>query len=32
VVVFATHDAQAAAICDDEIHLVDGYAVTPTRL
>ena len=31
-VVFATHDAQAAAICDEEIHLVDGYAVTPTRL
>ncbi len=30
-VVFATHDPQAAAVCDDEIHLVDGYAALPTR-
>jgi putative ABC transport system ATP-binding protein len=28
-VVFATHDAQAAAVCDDQLHLVDGYAVAP---
>jgi putative ABC transport system ATP-binding protein len=26
-VVFATHDPQAAAVCDDQLHLVDGYAV-----
>jgi putative ABC transport system ATP-binding protein len=26
-VVFATHDPQAAAVCDDELHLVDGFAV-----
>lgn len=25
-VVFATHDPEAAAICDAELHLVDGYA------
>lgn len=30
-VVFATHDPQAAAACDDELHLVDGYAVAPVR-
>jgi putative ABC transport system ATP-binding protein len=30
-VVFATHDPQAAAVCDEEIHLVDGYAVVPAR-
>jgi putative ABC transport system ATP-binding protein len=30
-VVFATHDPQAAAVCDEEIHLVDGYAVMPVR-
>ena len=29
-VVFATHDPQAAAVCDDQLHLVDGYAVAPT--
>lgn len=29
-VVFATHDPQAAAVCDDEVHLVDGFMV-PTR-
>jgi putative ABC transport system ATP-binding protein len=28
-VVFATHDPQAAAICDEELHLVDGFAVVP---
>lgn len=28
-VVFATHDPQAAAVCDDQLHLVDGYAVAP---
>jgi putative ABC transport system ATP-binding protein len=28
-VVFATHDPQAAAVCDDQLHLMDGYAVTP---
>lgn len=28
-VVFATHDPQAAAACDDELHLVDGYPVAP---
>ena len=27
-VVFATHDPQAAAVCDDQLHLVDGYAVS----
>lgn len=26
-VVFATHDPQAAAICDDQLHLVDGFSV-----
>jgi putative ABC transport system ATP-binding protein len=26
-VVFATHDPQAAAVCDDQLHLIDGYAV-----
>jgi putative ABC transport system ATP-binding protein len=31
IVVFATHDPQAAAVCDEEIHLVDGYAVAPAR-
>jgi putative ABC transport system ATP-binding protein len=25
-VVFATHDPEAAAVCDAELHLVDGYA------
>lgn len=30
-VVFATHDPQAAAICDEELHLIDGFAVPPTR-
>lgn len=25
-VVFATHDPEAAAVCDAEVHLVDGYA------
>lgn len=30
-VVFATHDPQAAAVCDEELHLVDGYAVVPAR-
>ncbi|GHJ49978.1 ABC transporter ATP-binding protein [Catellatospora sp. TT07R-123] len=30
-VVFATHDPQAAAACDDELHLVDGHATAPTR-
>ncbi len=28
-VVFATHDPQAAAICDEELHLIDGFAVIP---
>jgi putative ABC transport system ATP-binding protein len=27
VVVLATHDPQAAAVCDDELHLVDGFTV-----
>jgi putative ABC transport system ATP-binding protein len=27
-VVFATHDPEAAATCDAELHLVDGYAQT----
>lgn len=31
IVVFATHDPQAAAACDDELHLVDGFAVAPSR-
>ncbi|HCT75963.1 MAG TPA: ABC transporter ATP-binding protein [Micromonosporaceae bacterium] len=30
-VVFATHDPQAAAVCDEELHLVDGYAVVAAR-
>ncbi|GIG00672.1 ABC transporter ATP-binding protein [Catellatospora citrea] len=30
-VVFATHDPQAAAACDDELHLVDGYAAAPVH-
>jgi putative ABC transport system ATP-binding protein len=25
-VVFATHDPEAAAACDAELHLLDGYA------
>ena len=28
-VVFATHDPQAAAVCDEELHLIDGFAVIP---
>lgn len=28
-VVLATHDPQAAAACDAELHLIDGFAVTP---
>jgi putative ABC transport system ATP-binding protein len=28
-VVFATHDPQAAAACDDELHLIDGYVAVP---
>ncbi|MFD0596070.1 ATP-binding cassette domain-containing protein [Catellatospora coxensis] len=28
-VVFATHDPQAAAACDTELHLVDGHATAP---
>jgi putative ABC transport system ATP-binding protein len=27
-VVFATHDPQAAAVCDSELHLVDGYPLS----
>ncbi len=30
-VVFATHDPQAAAACDEQLHLVDGYSATPPR-
>lgn len=30
-VVFATHDPQAASACDEQLHLVDGYAVAPPR-
>lgn len=30
-VVFATHDPQAAAACDDELHLVDGYVAAPAH-
>lgn len=29
-VVLATHDPQAAAACDAELHLVDGHATAPT--
>jgi putative ABC transport system ATP-binding protein len=28
-VVLATHDPQTAAACDAELHLIDGFAVTP---
>ncbi|BCJ72659.1 ABC transporter ATP-binding protein [Catellatospora sp. IY07-71] len=30
-VVFATHDPQAAAACDAELHLVDGHATAPVH-
>lgn len=28
-VVFATHDPEAAAVCDEELHLVDGRVLAP---